>query len=115
MGAAEVVEPESRVELSGVILDQGELRPAHRAVDPGRGRRGGGAANLLGQGEQRTDMLHVFKNTLRERSFFMRCTTPRDSGPLAMTHRPAGSGTMIAANPGSPRPPDDGLSLLRPQ
>ena len=40
VGAPEVVEPEADVELRRVVLDQGELRPAHRAGDPGRrGRR----------------------------------------------------------------------------
>ena len=37
MGAAEVVEPERQVEPARVVLDQRQLSPAHRAVDPARG------------------------------------------------------------------------------
>ncbi len=37
--ALEVVEPERDVELHRVVLDQGELRPAHRLVDPRRRER----------------------------------------------------------------------------
>ncbi len=37
---AEVIEPEIDVELSGVVLHQGELRPSHRAIEP-FGRIGG--------------------------------------------------------------------------
>src|SRR5439155_24818854 len=33
-GALEVIEPELRIELAGVVLDEGELRPAHWAVNP---------------------------------------------------------------------------------
>jgi len=33
-GAAEIVEPELRVITPGVILDQRQLRPAHRAIKP---------------------------------------------------------------------------------
>ena len=41
MGAAEVVEPEREVERARVVLDQGQLGPAHGAVDPARGRADG--------------------------------------------------------------------------
>ena len=41
--AAEVVEPERRVELPRIVLDERELRPAHRTVDP-RGIRRAAAA-----------------------------------------------------------------------
>ena len=34
--ALEIVEPELRIELAGVILDECELRPTHRSVCPGR-------------------------------------------------------------------------------
>src|SRR5207342_1520278 len=46
--ALEVVEPERDVELDGIVLDERELGPAHRLVDPGRGgrRRGGLGADL---------------------------------------------------------------------
>jgi hypothetical protein len=36
VGPAEVVEPEPQVELARVVLDESELGPAQRAVDPAR-------------------------------------------------------------------------------
>ena len=45
LGPPEIVQPKAKVKLAGVVLDQRELRPAHRFVDPrgsgsnrGRGR-----------------------------------------------------------------------------
>ncbi len=34
VGAFEVVEPELKIELAGVIFNESELRPAHGAIDP---------------------------------------------------------------------------------
>ena len=34
MRAAEVVQPEGKVVLAGVVLDQRQLGPPHRAVEP---------------------------------------------------------------------------------
>ena len=34
--ALEVIEPELRIELARIVLDERELRPAHRAIDPRR-------------------------------------------------------------------------------
>ena len=42
--ALEVVEPEPRIVGLGIVLDQGELRPAHRPVEPA----GGGGRGCLG-------------------------------------------------------------------
>ena len=39
VGAPEIIQPEGGVELAGVVLHQGELRPAHRFVHPGRSGR----------------------------------------------------------------------------
>src|SRR5208337_3775797 len=81
--AAEVVEPESRVKLAGVILDQGELRPAHRAVHPARGGGDGGAGGHIASSAKVTAapaMLHVFRNTLREKSSCMLRTSPPGQG-----------------------------------
>ena len=39
MDAAEVVEPEGEIDAAGIVLDQHQLRPAHRFVAPGGRRR----------------------------------------------------------------------------
>src|SRR5262245_40234812 len=36
MDTLEVVEPEARIVAPGIVLDEGELRPPHRAVEPAR-------------------------------------------------------------------------------
>ena len=42
---AEVVEPELRIEAAGIVLDERELNPAHRLVEPaGLDADSGGAA-----------------------------------------------------------------------
>ena len=38
MQSFEVVEPELRIEMSGVILNQRELHPPHRLIEPARRR-----------------------------------------------------------------------------
>ena len=43
LDSAEVVEPELRIEAAGIVLDQRELRPSHRLVEPAR-------AHSLGRG-----------------------------------------------------------------
>ena len=47
--AAEVVEPELRVEAAGVVLDERELHPAHRPIEPAR-------QQLAGFGRRRDDL-----------------------------------------------------------
>ena len=39
MDAAEVVEPEGEIDAAGIVLDEHQLRPAHRLVAPGGRRR----------------------------------------------------------------------------
>ena len=39
LDSAEVVEPELRIEAAGIVLDERELRPSHRLVEPARTHR----------------------------------------------------------------------------
>ena len=56
--ARKIIEPERQVELARIVLDERELRPAHRLVDPrrrgrNRGRRCGGAGDRTFRGARR--------------------------------------------------------------
>src|SRR5262245_53281998 len=79
--------------------------------------RGAGAApgTSSARAARAPAMPHVFRNTLRERSSCMRGAAPPDRGRLALVHQPIVSGDRDPRGPPSPRHPDDGLPLIRPQ
>ena len=59
----EVVQPEPRVIVTGIVFNEGQLRPAHRTVIPacvGRSRRG----------KQRTRGGHLYELTAIHRNYF---------------------------------------------
>ena len=110
MRALEVVEPERRVEVYRVVFDQGELRPAHRAIDPARGRGGcevgvGGPVSLRSERDHRAAMLPFFRNTLRERSSRMRRTAPANRGRSGATRRLGTPLININSGPSIAMPP----------